>query len=156
MKIADVWRWRGSIERRSYLLWGVTLFAVKYNLDRLISWQWFGRRWSLLDYTRAFEYLGRPFPSTGDSGYLALMLAISLPFMTAGVMLTLKRLRSVQLSPWLVLLFFVPVIKIIFFLVLCLLPSRESMEPRAQESGCLLYTSPSPRDKRQSRMPSSA
>ena len=26
----------------------------------------------------------------------------------------------------------------------------------AQESGCLLYTSPSPRDKRQSRMPSSA
>ena len=28
--------------------------------------------------------------------------------------------------------------------------------PHGSESGCLLYTSPSPRDKRQSRMPSSA
>ena len=28
--------------------------------------------------------------------------------------------------------------------------------PQAQDKTCLLYTSPSPRDKRQSRMPSSA
>ena len=27
---------------------------------------------------------------------------------------------------------------------------------KAKQTGCLLYTSPSPRDKRQSRMPSSA
>ena len=33
---------------------------------------------------------------------------------------------------------------------------KASFEARALSSGCLLYTSPSPRDKRQSRMPSSA
>ena len=31
-----------------------------------------------------------------------------------------------------------------------------AVRKRAKEMGCLLYTSPSPRDKRQSRMPSSA
>ena len=34
-------------------------------------------------------------------------------------------------------------------------PPSQSNEPTVR-SGCLLYTSPSPRDKRQSRMPSSA
>ena len=32
----------------------------------------------------------------------------------------------------------------------------EAVEGRALRTSCLLYTSPSPRDKRQSRMPSSA
>ena len=37
----------------------------------------------------------------------------------------------------------------------CLLPLIESI-PDLERRDCLLYTSPSPRDKRQSRMPSSA
>ena len=37
-----------------------------------------------------------------------------------------------------------------------LLPSERLAELVASEWDCLLYTSPSPRDKRQSRMPSSA
>ena len=34
--------------------------------------------------------------------------------------------------------------------------SKEMVEMMLKYKGCLLYTSPSPRDKRQSRMPSSA
>ena len=34
--------------------------------------------------------------------------------------------------------------------------SRTNKSGRGKDSACLLYTSPSPRDKRQSRMPSSA
>jgi len=132
---SDLWSWRGSLDRGAFLFWGLLLFAIKYNIDRFISWHWFGRRWSLLDYTKAGEYLWQTFPSTHDSRYFALMVAISLPFMTAGVLLTLKRLRSVQLSPWLVLLFFVPVIKIIFFVLLCLLPAREIMEAETHRVG---------------------
>ena len=37
-----------------------------------------------------------------------------------------------------------------------LLARAASKQMKAQGNGCLLYTSPSPRDKRQSRMPSSA
>ena len=37
------------------------------------------------------------------------------------------------------------------------LPAQEKLlKEYATRKGCLLYTSPSPRDKRQSRMPSSA
>ena len=38
----------------------------------------------------------------------------------------------------------------------CPLPSDEAALVIANHTSCLLYTSPSPRDKRQSRMPSSA
>ena len=39
---------------------------------------------------------------------------------------------------------------------ICLQRDIEATKAKAQAEGCLLYTSPSPRDKRQSRMPSSA
>ena len=38
----------------------------------------------------------------------------------------------------------------------CAFPLLESMDASDDPNDCLLYTSPSPRDKRQSRMPSSA
>jgi len=126
MQLSDLWTWRGTINRGPYLLWGIILCAIKYNLDRLLVWHWSGRRWSLLDYSRAGEYLWPKLPSGDGIGEWAAMLALALPFMTAGVMLTLKRLRSANLSLWLVLLFFVPVIKVIFFLVLSIIPSRET------------------------------
>ena len=37
-----------------------------------------------------------------------------------------------------------------------IVPSTRLVEKLSSPNGCLLYTSPSPRDKRQSRMPSSA
>jgi hypothetical protein len=113
------------------------LGALKYNLDRFLMWQWSGQRWSLLDYSKVGEHLWPKFPTFEGVGQYAVMLALSLPFMTAGVLLTLKRVRSVQLPPWLVLLFFVPVVKIIFFLLLCVLPSRERLIAEASRQGGL-------------------
>jgi hypothetical protein len=123
--LSDLWTWRGTIDRGAFLVWGIILGALKYNLDRLLVWQWSGRRWSLLDYSRAGEYLWPKLPSA-DVGQWATMLAISLPFMAAGVVLTVKRLRAAKLSPWLVLLFFVPIIKLLFFALLSIIPSREA------------------------------
>ena len=131
----DLWTWRGSMNRGPFLARGLILGAIKYNLDRLISWHWFGRPWSLFDYAKAGEYLRHTFPSTEDSRYFAVMVAVALPFMSAGVLLTLKRLRTLQLSPWLVLLFFVPVVKLLFFALLCLLPSRAEMAQEARSPG---------------------
>src|SRR5204862_6185026 len=108
-RLSDLWTWQGELKRGPFLFWGLLLGALKYNLDRFLMWQWSGQRWSLLDYTKVGEYLWPKFPTFEGVGQYALLLALSLPFMTAGVLLTLKRLRSVQLPPWLVLLFFVPV-----------------------------------------------
>jgi uncharacterized membrane protein YhaH (DUF805 family) len=127
IRVSDLWTWQGSIGRGEYFFWGFVLCAIKYNIDRLLVWNWSGQRWSLIDYTKVGEYLWPRFPSFHGVGEFATMLALSLPFMTAGVLLTLKRLRSVQFSPWLVLLFFVPVIKLILFVLLSLLPPREKL-----------------------------
>ncbi len=137
IRLADLWTLEGAIKRGPYLFWGLVLGALKYNIDRLLVWNWSGRRWSLLDYTKVGEYLWPQLPSFENAGEFATMLALSIPFMTAGVLLTLKRLRSVNLSPWLVLLFFVPVIKILFFLLLCVVPSRERLVTEVARGGGL-------------------
>lgn len=124
MQLSDLWTWRGAIDRGPYLLWGIILCAIKYNLDRFLVWQSSGQRWSLLDYSRAGEYLWPKLPSRDNTLEWVVMLVLALPFMTAGVILTLQRLRSAKLPLWLVLLFFVPVIKVIFFIVLSIIPSR--------------------------------
>jgi uncharacterized membrane protein YhaH (DUF805 family) len=134
-RLSDLWAWQGELKRAPYLFWGFLLGAIKYNLDRFLMWRVSGQRWSLLDYTRLGEYLWPKLPSSNGVGGYAVMLAITIPFMTAGVLLTLKRLRSARLSPWLVLLFFVPVVKIIFFLLLCVIPSRERVEAENERGG---------------------
>ena len=52
------------------------------------------------------------------------MVALALPFLAAGIWLTLRRLRSAGWSPWLVLLFFVPLVNLAFFAALCVAPPR--------------------------------
>jgi uncharacterized membrane protein YhaH (DUF805 family) len=136
-RLSDLWTGQGELKRGPYLFWGLVLGALKYNLDRLLMWQWSGQRWSLLDYSKVGEYLWPKFPTFEGVGQYAVLLALSLPFMFAGVLLTLKRLRSAQLPQWLVLLFFVPVAKIIFLTLLCVLPSRERLDKERQQGGGL-------------------
>jgi uncharacterized membrane protein YhaH (DUF805 family) len=123
--LSNLWRWDGTIGRREYFIWGVLLFAVKYNLDRLLSAALLDRPWTLFDREQAWLYLWQSLPPEGGRHYLLALLALSLPFLWAGVVLTLRRLRDIGWRPWWVALFFVPVIKLVFFALLCVLPSRE-------------------------------
>ena len=60
---------------------------------------------------------------------------MSLPFLWVGTILTLRRLRSLGWRPFWVLLFFVPVVKFIFFAVLCLLRSEEDARSHPAPEG---------------------
>lgn len=136
---ADLWTVGGEVARGPFLFWGLILAAVKYNLDRLLAFLWNGERWSLLDFSRVVGYLWPKLPEYQTNGEMLAAVVLALLFMTVGVLLTLKRLRSVRLSPWLVLLFFVPVVKIFFFLLLAILPAREATPSRKRGGikGCL-------------------
>lgn len=121
----DVWRWEGAIDRGPYALIGLVCFAVKHNLDRLLATLVFGRPWSVFNYLIP---LGQAVRITSlshqDAVFLAAMLVLALPFIWVGVVLTLRRLRSARLPTWLVALFFLPVLNLVFFAVLSVLPSR--------------------------------
>jgi uncharacterized membrane protein YhaH (DUF805 family) len=136
VKLSDLWRWDGTIGRGEYFLWGVLLFAVKFNLDRLLGWEWFHMPLTLFDREQARLYLWQSLPSKAEAPYLLTLLAVSLPFLWAGVVLTLRRLRALGWQPWWVALFFVPLLKLVFFAALCLLPSRdEAPGPSRERSG---------------------
>jgi uncharacterized membrane protein YhaH (DUF805 family) len=123
LKISDLWRWDGTIDRAPYVIWGGLLFALKFNVDRGISWLMFGKAWSVFEY----HYVPNPksFSEATGWGQYATLLAVALPFLWSGTVLTVRRLRSAGLPQWLVVLFVVPIVKFIFFLVLSLLPVRE-------------------------------
>jgi len=127
MKIhfSDLWRWDGTIGRGPYALIGVIGFAIKHNLDRLVASLVFHRRWDLFNYwippTRAVRITALP---RQDASMLATLLALALPFIWAGVVLTLRRLRAIGLPIWLVVIFFLPFVNLLFFLLLSILPSR--------------------------------
>src|SRR5437764_9090072 len=117
MNAAPASVWYRPIGRLPYLLAGVGLFAVKYLLDWLVATRQFGRPWS------PWHYLAWPDNDTLhvyelpdiDQPFVLSMLLISAPFILAGVVLTVRRLRSAGLPIWLVVLFFVPLVNLLFF-----------------------------------------
>lgn len=124
--ISDLWRWDGIIGRGLYLFWGVCLFAIKYNLDRFIGATWFDQSWTLFNLETLRFYLWQTRVEQVQQAYFLTLLSVSLPFLWAGVVLTLRRLRSLGWPLWCVIFFFVPFLKLFFFLMLCVLPSRET------------------------------
>jgi hypothetical protein len=59
LRWSDLWRWDGTIDRGPYLLVGCILLAVKYNLDRAITFSITGRAWGLVDLAGFADYLLR-------------------------------------------------------------------------------------------------
>jgi hypothetical protein len=139
LTLSDLYRWDGTIDRAAYLIIGVIGFALKHNLDRLVATLIFHRRWGIFNYwippAKAVRITALP---KEDAIFLATMLAMALPFIWVGVVLTLRRLRAVRLPLWLIAVFFLPVVNLAFFAVLSFLPSREEKEdstPRSRVRG---------------------
>lgn len=125
LKLSDLWRWDGPLSGRNYFGWGLLLAIIKYNLDRLIAAVWFGDGWTLLDAETVKLYLWQSPLKEAEKPYFLVLLVVSLPFLWAGTVLTVRRLRGLGWRPFWVLLFFVPVVKFVFFATLCILRSRE-------------------------------
>ena len=121
--------WREPLDRGPYALVGVSLFAVKYLADRFVSEVVFSRPWDLGDYLDV-SGVGRITSLTAEAqAYTLSLVALALPFIAVGTGLTVRRLRSLGLPLWLVVLFFVPVVDLVFFAALSLVPSRETEPP---------------------------
>ena len=122
LKLSDLISPVGTIGRAEYVFWGAVLFAIKYNIDRVIAFQLFHRKW------RVWEYL---FPIQLDLSpqqnwnFLIALLIAALPFVWSGCVLTTKRVRASGLPVWLVVLFFVPIVNLFFFAIMALLPERQ-------------------------------
>jgi hypothetical protein len=132
-RFADLWRWDSTMDRGAYALIGLIGFALKHNLDRLLATGIFHRPWGIFNYWIPLSQAAQISKlNHADAVFLGGMLALSLPFVWIGVTLTLRRLRSAGLPLWLVILFFAPFVNLAFFLLLAVLPARDTVPGRLQ------------------------
>lgn len=115
---------KGTLNRTSYASVGFLLFAIKYNVDRLVSFTVFDRNWYINDYIEYWNNAMYPKAGSDIPTFYIVMALSSLPFIFLGTVMSIRRLRDAGLQPWLVFCFFLPFLNLLFFLVLCLLPSQ--------------------------------
>jgi uncharacterized membrane protein YhaH (DUF805 family) len=130
MRFSEMWRWQGTIDRGTYAGVGIGTLAVKFLVDWSVAWGVFHRAWLPWSY---WLFPVRPLtqpaaPGGSDAVFAVTMLAIAIPFIWLGVTLTVQRLRDAGQPLWLVVLFFVPIINTLFFLLLCVVEAH----PRAE------------------------
>lgn len=124
MKLNQLTKWQGEINRKDYLLWGLVLFGLKFNLDRLTAWTFY-KVWFFSDYFVQADKLSMSELTNDDRMFYLALLAQSLPFIWFGTVLCVKRLRSANLQLWLVLLFFIPFLNFLLFILLAALPEKK-------------------------------
>ena len=128
IRFRDLWRLSGTVDRGTYALVGVLGFALKHNIDRLVATYGFHRGWGLFSYWVPLRTVQRITSLHRDqAAFLGTMVAIALPFIWVGVAMTIRRLRSAALPAQLVVLFFVPFVNLLFFILLALVPERHSL-----------------------------
>jgi uncharacterized membrane protein YhaH (DUF805 family) len=131
MRASDLWTWRGALGRGDYARWGLLLFAVKYNLDRLLAARFFPGAW----YPWSYLFTPARLPAGPGSGPALVLLGLSLPFVFWGISLTLRRLRDTSWPRTLLVLFFLPFVNLLFFAFLCVQPGREPPRPAQADPG---------------------
>ena len=126
MTFASLWRWDGKVSRGTYALFGICGLAAKHNLDRFIAYR-SGFRWGVWNYLDPLERAAQFSPLSGsEKKFLAILLITALPFIWIGITMTVKRLRDAGQPLWLTLLFFAPVINLLFFAILIALPTQQA------------------------------
>src|SRR3982074_420348 len=130
LQFADLWCWGGRVNGKTYAIVGIVGVAIKHVVDHLIAAGFF-RSYGFFNYWAPLGRGAHLSRLTTDEGeFLATMLLVPLPFLWIGVAMSVKRLRDAGQPLWLVVLFFIPFINLLFFIALCLLPSRGQTETK--------------------------
>ena len=128
-------RWDGTLDRGPYALAGILLFLLKHNIDRFVAIWVYDRPWSLFYYLTPTDALRFATMPAEDRQFYATLVAIALPFIYVGTLMTVKRLRSAGLPPALVLAFFIPFANLVFFALLSVLPEASEVTRDSRPTG---------------------
>src|SRR5437588_726623 len=122
------------VDRRAYLATGLGLVVFKYPVDAGAVSLATGRFWSPLDYLLPFYLLRAEKLAGAPAWFLPAFVLWTLPFLWIGVAMTLRRAVDAGRSPWLALVFFVPLFNYVVMLALCRLPTVP-LSPREERAG---------------------
>jgi uncharacterized membrane protein YhaH (DUF805 family) len=112
------------LSRREYVLTGFLLALFKYAVDAFSVYATTGLVWTPLDYLVPLITI-RGTKIAEFPGALSMFLFVwTLPFLAIGIVLSARRARDARMSPWLVLLFFVPLLNYVVMAILGIAPGR--------------------------------
>ncbi|HSA55386.1 MAG TPA: DUF805 domain-containing protein, partial [Gemmatimonadaceae bacterium] len=123
------------VSRRDYRQHGAGLALLKYAGDALLVALGTGRLWTPQDYLRSVHSL---LSATLDGAPIWLAPALTLwtlPFLSVGIGLTMRRTADAGWSPWWSLAFFVPFVNYLLIGALCVVPARLRLVDRAAPAG---------------------
>ncbi len=122
--------WSGTVTRKQYFAVGVLFTGLKYLLDTNIAIR-YGVTWHIWNYFLPDRHA---FNGTQHLDMYAVLWAMAIPFFWIGIGMTLRRLRSAGRNTGWFVLFFVPIVNLVFFAYLCLDPESNRTESVADES----------------------
>ena len=93
-----IWRWSGRLDRATYAVAGLVLFAIKHNIDRFVAIAVYDRPWSLFYYISPADVARLGSLPRQDVDFYSTLLAVAIPFVYVGTLMTVKRLRSAGLQ----------------------------------------------------------
>jgi Polyketide cyclase / dehydrase and lipid transport len=133
------WTFADPVRPRDYLRHGVVLTVLKYTGDVLLVFLGTARFWTPVDYLRSIPFLLSTRLEGAPPWLMPTMALWTLPFLWAGITLTLRRALDAGWSAWTTIAFFVPVVNYLAMAALCVAPSavRDSPpteRPRPYES----------------------
>ena len=112
------------VTRREYVTWGFPLAALKFALDSAIVYAGTHKLWSPLGYlVPSLALRGSAIGDAPQAMHAGLVLA-ALPFLWIGLTMSVRRAADADRSPWLGVLFLVPLVNYIVIAILALSPSR--------------------------------
>ena len=134
---------------RQYVTHGVSLMASKYAIDVALVHSAIGKWWSPTDYMHSISTLQTSVLAGAPSWLMPVLSLVTLPFLWAGITLTLRRAIDAGRSPWWALGFFVPFVNYVTIAALCTLPSvtdlpatHRPLPPRSDQTKYLIAILP--------------
>ena len=120
---------RRRVTPRAYAGWGFGLFALKYAVDWALSARFATHPLGLFMYLNPL--LSQRLDAMGSyPTWLPVLMAVwSLPFVWVGLIMSARRAVDAGKSPWLSLLFFVPVVNYFLIVGLCVARSVDPDSP---------------------------
>lgn len=122
--------WKNPISRSHYFFFAVLLFIIKYPLDLIVA-RLFDVTWLPYYY---FSILNNPLfkNDLATQQLWAAMMTVALPFLVTGIILNLRRVRTIGLPPLFALSILLPFINGIFFLFFCIMKDASEQGTRTK------------------------
>jgi uncharacterized membrane protein YhaH (DUF805 family) len=119
-----------TVNRRAYVVAGVTLMALKIAIDNVLAYAATGKPWSMLAYlapSYTMKAEGGALSGPRPEWQLIALVVVALPFVWIGVTMSVRRVADAGYSPFLGLLFLVPIVNYVAMIVFAALPSKPSV-----------------------------